>query len=166
VERGGQDIEAAKGREKQDIEAAVNEDIASFVKNGRLSSQYASLILPKKIAAFLTSDCLHRMAAAQEKNRLFKERPFVMTVPASRLDAAFPEEEKVLVQGVIDVYFEEEDGIVILDYKTDSVQDMHELTDRYRTQLDCYAEAVETITGKRVKEKIIYSFALSDIIVW
>ena len=63
------------------------------------------------------------------------------------------------MQGIIDVYFEEADGIVILDYKTDRVQSMEELWNRYETQLDYYGQAVARLSGKPVKEKIIYSFA-------
>ena len=78
--------------------------------------------------------------------------------------ASFFEEEEegelVLVQGIIDVYFEEEDGLVVLDYKTDRVRTADELVRRYQSQLTYYARALSQITGKAVKEKIIYSFAL------
>ena len=64
------------------------------------------------------------------------------------------------MQGIIDVYFEEEDGIVVVDYKTDRVSAPEELVRRYAKQLHYYAEVLERLTGKSVKEKIIYSFAL------
>ena len=66
----------------------------------------------------------------------------------------------VLIQGIIDVYFEEDGDIVVADYKTDRVEEGAELIRRYQVQLDYYAEALERLTGKKVKEKIIYSFAL------
>ena len=69
-------------------------------------------------------------------------------------------EEWILVQGIIDVYFEEEDGLVVLDYKTDRVSDEKELVNKYHAQLDYYAKALEQLTEKKVKEKLIYSFAL------
>lgn len=56
--------------------------------------------------------------------------------------------------------FEEEDGLVVLDYKTDRVRTADELVRRYQSQLTYYARALSQITGKAVKEKIIYSFAL------
>ena len=68
--------------------------------------------------------------------------------------------EQLLVQGIIDVYFEEPDGLVVLDYKTDRVRTKEELIQRYQSQLDYYARALSQITGKTVKEKIIYSFTL------
>ncbi len=86
----------------------------------------------------------------------------MLGLSARELSEEFPEEETVLIQGIIDVYFEEEDGVVVADYKTDAVTRPEELADRYRVQLDYYARALEQLTGKRVKEKLIYSFALQQ----
>ena len=69
-------------------------------------------------------------------------------------------EELILIQGIVDVYWEEDGRLVILDYKTDSVKEPEKLAERYAVQLDLYAEALEKATGKPVKEKIIYSFYL------
>ena len=66
----------------------------------------------------------------------------------------------MLVQGIIDAYFEEEGELVLVDYKTDRVSEEQELTDRYKVQLDLYERALEQITGKKVKEKLIYSVSL------
>lgn len=57
------------------------------------------------------------------------------------------------MQGIIDVYFEEEDGLVVLDYKTDRVRTADELVRRYQSQLTYYARALSQITGKAVKER-------------
>ena len=70
----------------------------------------------------------------------------------------------LLIQGIIDVFFEEEDGIVLLDYKTDSVNSGKELVDLYRTQMELYQEAIERALGKKVKEKVLYSFCLGEIV--
>ena len=83
-------------------------------------------------------------------------------IDASELSDDFPAGETVLVQGVIDCYFEEEDGLVLLDYKTDRVHKARELADRYRVQLDYYARALTQLTGKTVKERLIWSFALGE----
>ena len=72
------------------------------------------------------------------------------------------EEELLIVQGIIDVYFEEPDGIVVVDYKTDRAASREELAERYEKQLRYYGEVLERLTGKRVKEKIIYSFAQKE----
>ena len=65
-----------------------------------------------------------------------------------------------MIQGIIDVFFEEDGELVLLDYKTDSVPTLQALWDRYETQLDYYQEALEKLTGKKVKERILYSFHL------
>ncbi len=64
------------------------------------------------------------------------------------------------MQGIIDVYFEEEDGLVVLDYKTDQISRAGELAEKYHAQLDYYGKALEQMTLKRVKEKILYSFTI------
>lgn len=66
----------------------------------------------------------------------------------------------MLIQGIIDVFFVEEDGLVLLDYKTDSVRSMEELWNRYETQLDYYQEALQKLMEKPVKERVLYSFSL------
>ena len=80
-------------------------------------------------------------------------------------DNFFESEEIVLVRGIIDVYFEEDDeGLVVLDYKTDKVHNIEELELRYKAQLEYYAKALEQLTGKKVKEKLIYSFTLQELL--
>ena len=75
------------------------------------------------------------------------------------------EKEVVLVQGIVDVYFEEDGELILLDYKTDKVYKSKELVDKYHAQLDYYAKALEQMTCKKVKEKIIYSFTLGKEII-
>ena len=87
---------------------------------------------------------------------LRREQPFVLGVEEAG--------ETVLVQGIIDVYFEEPDGLVVLDYKTDRIRTAEELREKYHAQLDYYGEALERLTEKKVKEKIIYSFFLQEIV--
>ena len=76
-------------------------------------------------------------------------------------------DELVLIQGIIDAYMEEEDGLVLIDYKTDHVVRGREslLTERYGIQLEYYKRALEQMTGKKVTEKIIYSLTLQVEIV-
>ena len=72
-----------------------------------------------------------------------------------------------MIQGIIDVFWTEEDGIVLLDYKTDHVKNARELKERYETQLRLYADALERVfaaRGLRVKEILIYSFTLEEVI--
>lgn len=137
----------------------VKDEIQRMVQSGLLDQRSAISIRPADILSLLNSSSGQRIAEAQRKGRLHREQPFVISRSASQL---FKENisEDLLVQGIVDVYFEEDDGIVLLDYKTDYVKSGEELIEKYRTQLDIYAEALEQLTGKRVKEKIIYSFKL------
>ena len=150
---------------KTSLEDKVS-DLPAWIKalesDGRIESGAAGSVKPADIARFYESSSGQRMKKAYETDRLYREAPFMMGVSATRLDPELPEGELVLVQGIIDVWFEEDDGLVLLDYKTDRVSSGDELVSRYKVQLDYYQEALERITGKKVKERIIYSFCLSD----
>lgn len=76
------------------------------------------------------------------------------------------EDETMLVQGIIDVCFEEDGELVVLDYKTDKIWSEQKLLDKYQSQLEYYARALEQITGKKVREKIIYSFTMQKELAW
>ena len=70
--------------------------------------------------------------------------------------------EKVILQGIIDAFIMEEDGIILVDYKTDRVKDGEELRNRYQKQIDLYSEALEQILGKKVRRRVLYSFSLGE----
>ena len=146
--------------EKVSDKVGVLKTMEEEFQDGRLSEEFKAAIRVDKVAAFLKSDLCRRMKEAQQNGLLYREAPFVYGIRANRLNAKFPEEETVLVQGIIDVYFEEDGSLVVADYKTDVVEREEELIQRYRAQLDYYAEALERLTGKSVKEKVIYSFYL------
>ncbi len=117
-----------------------------------------------KLVAFFRSPIGQRMKLAAQNGTLNRERAFVMSVSAKNLGEEYSDTDSVLVQGIIDAWFEEEDGIVLLDYKTDTVPAENgeaELLKRYERQLQLYAYAIENGTGKIVKEVLIYSFSLN-----
>ncbi len=136
--------------------------IAHMTEEGMLSAEYAKVVSVPAIEAFLGTELAGRMKAAEAEGRLYREQPFVLGLPAKELNEKFPSEELVLIQGIIDVYFEEDGEIVVADYKTDKVENGQELVRKYKKQLDYYAHALQELTGKRVKEKIIYSFGLRE----
>ncbi len=140
---------------------AVFEKWESLAKEKILKPEYLSYVRKEKLELFLKSSLAARMKKAWEKGVLYREQPFVLGVAAKRLDAKFPEGEKVLVQGIIDAFFVEQGEIVLVDYKTDAVRREEELIERYKEQLKYYEEALEKLTGKKVKEKLLYSFALN-----
>ncbi len=133
------------------LRGAVEDECRSFALEGRATAEELARVHVGAICAFFQSALARRMIAANERGELYKEQPFVLGTG---------DEELMLIQGVIDVFFYEEDGIVLADYKTDRVAGEKQLTDRYRTQLDYYRQALEQITGKKVKERFLYSFCL------
>ena len=148
-----------EGPEPDSIEA-VAKWIDRMAASGKIEKEAAECVKPYDIFRFLETPSGKRMKKAAKSQRLWKEQPFVLGINAKEL---YPEEEDgelILVQGIIDAYFEEEDGLVVLDYKTDRVRKAEELVEKYQEQLRYYAKALEQMTGKKVKEKIIYAFSL------
>lgn len=156
---------AHSGRERKGrLTELVEKEMDAFLKSGRLTEEEYECVHAGSIAGFLMTEAAERMSAADRVGLLWKEQPFMLGLDASRVKPEFPEGETVLIQGIIDVYWEETGGLVVLDYKTDRVEREEELVARYQTQLDYYGEALSKITGKRVKEKLIYSFHFHKII--
>ena len=141
-------------------EELIQTSFASFVSNELILQEEMDLVSVKKVEGFLNNPVAERIAKAQKEGMCYKEQPFVLGISADKLNPDFPKEEMVLIQGIIDLYFEEDGEIVLLDYKTDAVKSGEELMKRYKTQMDYYAEAIERILDKKVKEKLLYSFAL------
>lgn len=140
------------------VSTFVKKSMDEMLKKGLITDDMYRLTRPKLIEQFISSDVAARMAQADKRGDLYKEKPFVMDY------------EGVLVQGIIDVFWLEDDKIVLLDYKTDRVNAAKELIDRYSTQLKLYADALGRIfstDGKSIQadERLIYSFRLQQIIV-
>jgi ATP-dependent helicase/nuclease subunit A len=117
------------------------------------------LLSMDKIHGYLETELAQRMAQAAARGQLYTEKPFVM----SKLPEAGGE-DAILIQGIIDVFFVEEKHIVLLDYKTDVVQQAEELRQRYEVQLQLYKEAIERSMNLPVKEMLIYSFCLEKTV--
>lgn len=144
------------------IYAAIKEERRQWVAEKRVTEEELLCVSASKIMRFFESSLSQRMIAARQRKELFKEQPFVLGICANEFRENYPASETVLIQGVIDVFFYEEDGIVLADYKTDKVSSRQELIERYKTQIDYYQKALEQITGKTVKERILYSFCLQE----
>ncbi len=141
---------------KDYTEQSLGEEIEGLREKGKMTDEMAAGICLKDILHFLGSSVGARMKKCAMEGTLRREQPFVLGVEEVG--------ETVLVQGIIDVYFEEPDGLVVLDYKTDRIRTAEELREKYHAQLDYYGEALERLTEKKVKEKIIYSFFLQEIV--
>ena len=178
-------------------EKSVQEQMEAMEKEEKITADMRALVREQTVADFVSSETGRRMALAQQAGALYREKPFVMGFTEEELenygfgvgsntdsceniyektdsDQEKEEQKKVrheedltLIQGIIDVFWIEKDGIVLLDYKTDRVQQAKELIDRYETQLKLYADALERVFAARklkVKEILIYSFSLEQLI--
>jgi len=147
-----------KIRAKQDVEKFVE----SLMECQQITSEEAGLVDCWKIYDFTRTKLAKRMAEADRREQLFKEKQFVIGIAANQLNEELLSDETILVQGIIDVYFIEGNHIILADYKTDYVEAGREeiLIHRYENQLKYYAKALEQLTGMSVSEKYIYSFAL------
>ena len=139
-------------------EKKVKELIDNLVKAKIIIEKEAKAIDVKKIVDFTKTDFAKRISRAKE---IQKERPFYINIKASEL---FDEEldEQILVQGIIDLYFIDDAGkLVLVDYKTDSIKEEKELISKYTKQLQIYKIALETAMKKNVDEVYIYSLILN-----
>ena len=150
--RAGLDADRLQKR----LEELLRRETASL----RLTEEYAQAVSLPKIRHFLEQELAYRMWRADGQGLLYREQPFVLGIDAKRLDSELPEGEKVLIQGIIDVFFVEKGEIVLLDYKTDVIESLQALWNRYSVQIQYYEEALTKLMKQPVKEKILYSFYL------
>ena len=149
----------------------IKTQIEEMVLDKSLTEQEASTIWFKKIYKFYTSDLGKRVLKAFNNNDLLRrEFPFFTEISSlqlgENLEKEIYEDEKVRLQGIIDLFFQEGEDIVLVDYKTDYVEEGNEeeIVDRYRTQLTYYKEALEKVTGKKVKESYLYLFYIDKVV--
>lgn len=145
--------------DRMDSQSDIERYIRRMVQEQKLSVTDRKLVNSGVLWRFLDSDLGRRMRRAQAAGQLYKERQFVMGVPAHEMGLG-DSDEMVVVQGIIDSWFEEDGELVLVDYKTDRVEQAAVLVEHYRKQLDYYERALGQMTGKHVKEKMIYSLAL------
>jgi len=128
-----------------------------------LSPQQAKSVDPSKIQGFFTSPLGCQVLACSHLHREFK---FSILTPARDYYPEVEEGENVLLQGVVDCWMEEPDGLTIIDFKTDRVTEatVAEKTKYYENQLRTYGKALEKVTGKPVKRKILWYFALNKAV--
>lgn len=137
-------------------------EISRLRLSSRLSSEEADSLDISKISAFLSSTIVDKAITAEKYH---KEYRFTVNIPAYMADENVPDEYKdypVILQGAVDLAIEENDGIIIVDYKTDRVKSVTELSSRYKKQLELYKAAVEQTTGKPVLKCLIYSIHLCE----
>ena len=142
--------------------AGPEEEIDRLVKLGKITKEEGESLSVASIRAFFASPLYQRIAAAR---RVYKEHSFMVQLPAHLFDPSLPErfaKEPVVVQGIVDLIYENEQGLVIVDYKTDRVQSMETLREKYHRQLEIYKLAVEQTLSLPVRQCILYSLFLDQ----
>ena len=125
-----------------------------------LGEEELSLLNKEQFQTFLSSSLGECFKKAYREKRLFREKHFMRALPYHSLFPERAEEDEVLLQGIIDAFIVEDDGIILVDYKTDRVKSEEELRERYQKQIMLYSDALEAILGKKVKRRVLYSFYL------
>ena len=171
-------------------DTAYLSELERMKNKGLLTEEEAKIISKKEVQKFLSSSLAKRMHIALLEKKLHREAAFVMSETPSVLteenmqnnftqndymqndsqltmkkssqvsSGEIKNDNKILIQGIIDVFFEEKNGIILVDYKTDRVKDGETLIRRYESQMKFYANAIERTHDKKVVETILYSFAL------
>ena len=148
----------------------IKTQIKDLIKKEVISEKQSLVINPFKIYKFFKSNIGKRALASHFIKReqsiysQIKMNDIYLNNEDIQNNRATYEEESLMLRGIIDLYFEEGDEIVIVDYKTDYIDEdnKQEVIDRYRKQLDLYAEALNKLTGKKVKEKYLYLFNIDE----
>ena len=158
------------------VKNGMDDEIARLREKKFISEKYADIINKYQLKAFFESELYKRISTAK---RLWREQRFNIFLPASGFTqdeekSKLLETETIAVQGVIDIFFEDADGkIVLCDYKTDYLTKEEistpslaadKLNERHAKQLSYYAKAIEEILGKTPDEVVIYSLPLKDSI--
>lgn len=134
----------------------IEELLCSLVQKEIITEKQKEVIPKEKILNFTKSSLFNEIKKAKS---IYKEQPFYINIPAKEIYNNNVE-ENILVQGIIDIYFiNENDEIVLVDYKTDYVPNRNKeyLIEKYKGQLELYKRAIEEATGKKVNKVCIYS---------
>ena len=134
-----QNIDIFETNSVTEIETQIDE----FVAQDMLSKELAEIVNVRKIYEFFNTEIGHRMKKSKQIKREVK---FFLNIPACDISPELSREETVILQGIIDCYFEENGKLILLDYKTGRI------TEKYKKQLEIYKKALEKITHKEVAE--------------
>ena len=148
----------------------IEAQIQILVEKLLISKEEGKAVRGEKLVKLFKTPLGQRMVKAYELNKLKREVPFHMEIRSTDIDKSLSEEvygeEKIMLQGIIDCYFEENGEIILVDYKTDSVKngEVAPLIERYKSQLEYYAKALEATLEKEVKESYLYLFSNDEAV--
>ena len=142
--------------------SGVEAEICRLRDQGLITYEQAEIVNCQSIARFFESEIGRKLLGGTEHLREFK---FSILDEGSNYGPGL-EGEQVLLQGVVDLALLEEDGITVVDFKTDFVsnENFQQLVDRYRPQVETYANAMERIYGKSIKAAYLYFFHVNRFV--
>jgi ATP-dependent helicase/nuclease subunit A len=144
----------------------IEEQLQELFENEFLLKKELESVNPYKILNFFKSNLGKKLLKANQKGeKVYREIPFYTEISSSEVDKNLDDkynEERIRLQGIIDCFFEYDNELILLDYKTDylALGDEEELREKYKKQLEYYSDAILKMTGREVKEKYLYSFYL------
>ncbi len=141
-------------------EQSVREQIEKLRAQRKLTDEQANAVDVHAIVRFLRSDLAARIRKSEQVEREYRFSLLRPVRDFSSLDA----DDSVLLQGVVDCFFEEDGELVVVDFKTDHVSraQLDERAEHYRPQLEAYSMALTRVMGKKVKEKVLYFFSAGE----
>lgn len=141
----------------------IQEEVMRLIQQAYITPKEAASLCLEQVFGFFSSDLGKTM---KRSHNIQREFPFSILVPASQYYGEVPSEETILVQGVIDVWFEEAGGITLVDFKSDRItlQETEKRAKSYEDQIAVYARALQEIIGKPVARRLIWFFAVNKAV--
>lgn len=140
----------------------INMQLQNMADKGIIKSEELEVINAEKIFAFFTNDLGTRMLASKQ---IYREAPFIYKMKANSIYNNYENSsDEIIVQGIIDCYFIEDNKIILIDYKTDKITDLEITKAQYLAQIKSYSEALEKITNMTVSESYLYLFDIDSAI--
>ena len=141
----------------------ITEQIKLMLRKNIFTVEQAKVLKPNKAAKFFSSSIGQKMLSS---NEIYRELSFSRLIDAKKF---FPEvDDKIFIQGVIDVLFKCDEKYILIDYKTDRVDDensiVEEMKNKYELQIEIYSEAIEKILNKNISERYLYMLSSGTII--
>jgi ATP-dependent helicase/nuclease subunit A len=149
---------------KVDTIENIKSQIENFILKNIITKEQAKVIDSFKIYKFFKSSIGKRMLNADFIKR---EQAIYLDMNIKDVYNEVYDDSSIMLRGIIDAYFEEDGEIILIDYKTDYVteENKDEIVKKYEKQVNLYANALQTLTGKKVKEKYIYLFRIDKEIL-
>lgn len=146
----------------KNAKADLTAEIRRLVDGGYISPEQGNSLDKEKLSYLFNSDFANRMFGSEN---IYREIKVSTLVPANKIENTEYDDE-IMVQGIADCVFEEKGELVLVDYKTDKVNDENELLDRYKNQIAFYKYAIEKVLKKPVKQAMLYSFSLNKTCIY